>query len=175
MSRFQYDPSLSFFDVTEPIVEHAIASHWLSIVTRAGHHVEVNGVPGTGKTPVVSDFLRSSLRCDVAASRWSSVTMSLSARTQASHVFDVFEQRLHKRRAAVVGAAAGKRVVLFTDDVSLPDKEEYGATPPVELLRSVLGSSAGYWDRKRHIFKHVVDVVAVAACGQTGNGTNEHP
>jgi hypothetical protein len=43
-------------------------------------------------------------------------------------------------------APDGQRLMLFLDDINLPAKEQYGAQPPLELLRS-LQDKGGMYDR----------------------------
>ncbi|KAJ1494154.1 P-loop containing dynein motor region D4-domain-containing protein, partial [Baffinella frigidus] len=66
------------------------------------------------------------------------------------------------------------KLVCFIDDVNMPAREEYGAQPPVELLRLCTDTleyyrlAGGIWDKK----KLWNDVVFVGACGPPGGGRN---
>lgn len=61
-----------------------------------------------------------------------------SAQTSSKNLQERMESKLSKKRGAtVLGAPPGKRLVFFVDDINMPALEEYGASPPIELLRQV--------------------------------------
>ena len=64
----------------------------------------------------------------------------------------------------MLGPPPGKRLALFVDDVNMPALEQYGAAPPVELLRLLL-DRGGLYDRGKPFWKDVIDVTLVCACG----------
>lgn len=63
----------------------------------------------------------------------------------------------------------GKKLVVFIDDINMPSVEQYGAQPPIELLRQMVDYKGAY-DRKALNWKDLDQTVIVAASAPPGGG-----
>ncbi|KAK3576323.1 hypothetical protein CHS0354_039732 [Potamilus streckersoni] len=100
-----------------------------------------------------------------------STMIQFSAQTSAARLQAQIVLKLIKKGKDTLGAPKGRKVVMFVDDLNMPAPEEYGAQPPLELLRQFLELN-GFYDTKTLVWKDILDVSIVAACGPTGGGRN---
>jgi len=80
---------------------------------------------------------------------------------------------MQKLRKGVYGPSDGKQGVIFVDDISMPQKEKWGAQPPIELLRQWMDYQGWYdvQDPERN-FRKLINVRFSAAMGPPGGGRN---
>ena len=53
--------------------------------------------------------------------------------------------------------------------MNMPKKENYGAQPPIEILRQLI-DNGGWYDRSERTWKKIVDTTIMAAMGVPGGG-----
>ncbi|GBF98747.1 dynein heavy chain axonemal [Raphidocelis subcapitata] len=159
--NYTCDPDKRFSQIVVPTVDTVRYSFLLDTLLAGGHHALVVGETGTGKTLTVA----AKLTGPAAPPELAPLLLTFSARTSAGMVQDIIDAKMDKRRKGVFGPPAGKRAVVFVDDLNMPQararRERYFAQPPLELLRQ--------W------FDHggqLVDTQFVAAMGPPGGGRN---
>nr|CAJ2469593.1 unnamed protein product [Leishmania braziliensis] len=172
--EFHYNASASYFDLLVPTEQTAVLQYLLHSATTTHHHTLLNGLTGTGKSSTVNSYLLQSLHTEDVASSIAAFRFTLSAQTSAQALQNTIEMKLTRRKGDhEFGAPPGKTMmVAVIDDCNVPQLEEYGAAPPVELLRQMI-TQGGFYDRKRLFFKEVVQTMLIACCGEPGGGKNE--
>ncbi len=154
-----------FHAIVVPTIDSVRHERYISLLVSHGHHVLCMGTTGTGKSVTVKMLLKE----EVATAGFSSINLNFSARTSANSTQDAIVSKLDRRRKGVVGPPLGQRCIVFVDDISMPEKEKYGAQPPIELLRQWMDHS-GWYDRKKNSFCQLVDIQFLAAMGPPGGG-----
>eukprot|EP01012_Entosiphon_sulcatum_P032728 TRINITY_DN4157_c0_g3_i1.p1 TRINITY_DN4157_c0_g3~~TRINITY_DN4157_c0_g3_i1.p1 ORF type:complete len:4135 (-),score=940.22 TRINITY_DN4157_c0_g3_i1:62-12466(-) len=171
--RFTYKKDMPYFQILVPTVDTTIYRSLLKLLVSVDRCVLINGPTGVGKSQVIQNFLFEALRTDSPESEYGSFDGTFSAQTSSHNLQERMETKLHKKKANLLGAPTGKkRVLFFIDDINMPALEEYGASPPLELLRQVL-DQGGFYDRKKILWRDVADLSVIAACGPPGGGKNE--
>eukprot|EP00761_Pharyngomonas_kirbyi_P008673 gb/GECH01008685.1/.p1 GENE.gb/GECH01008685.1/~~gb/GECH01008685.1/.p1 ORF type:complete len:4033 (+),score=845.30 gb/GECH01008685.1/:1-12099(+) len=165
--NFKYSSKLPFFRMVVPTVDTVRYSYLLKQLLQVGKPVLFTGETGVGKTVIVSNTLeekRETLNLE-------HVTVQFSAQTSSSRTQSMIESKLHQTKKNLYGAPNGKKMIVFVDDLNMPKLEEYGASPPIELLRQLIGQK-GFYHREEYFWINIKDVTIVAACGPPGGGKN---
>jgi dynein heavy chain len=154
----------TFNSIVVPTID-TIRNEWLlERLLKKGFHVMCTGDTGTGKSVSIKNKLLSGM-----PSNFNSITLNFSAQTSANQTQDLIDSKLDKRRKGVIGPPLGMITVVFVDDLNMPAKEEYGAQPPIEILRQWM-DHRGWYDRKENEFRRLVDIQFCAAMGPPGGG-----
>ncbi|KAM7536598.1 hypothetical protein Aperf_G00000086397 [Anoplocephala perfoliata] len=165
--KFNYNKNEPFFNYLVPTVDTVRYGKLLEQLLLARQSILFTGDTGVGKTAIT----RSSLERLQAKDNYLPIFVNFSAQTSSQRTQEMIVNKLEKRRKGVIGAAKGRRAVLFVDDLNMPKMDTYGSQPPIELLRQ-FQDFRGFYDRDKLTWIEVEDVTLLAACGPPGGGRN---
>ncbi len=96
----------------------------------------VTGSAGVGKSSLIRSCLK--LLEGPCSITWKH--LRFSARTQARDIQKTIEGALEKKRKTKLAPPGSAHLVLFVDDVNMPEPDAFGAQPALELLRQLQDS-----------------------------------
>ena len=166
---FEYNAAVPFYQMLVPTVTTVTYQWLLDSLLSVNRAAYLTGGSGVGKSAVIGDFFNGSR----GSSAYSLTSLTFSAQTTSAAVQSSVEAKLVKYRKNLLGAAANVRCVVCVDDINLCGVEQFGAQPPVELLRQ-LCEYGGWYDRDKLFFKQITGCVLLcAAAPAKGGGRHE--
>ena len=157
----------AYTSIIVPTVDTIRYTFLIDTLVTHGKNFLFVGPTGTGKTAYIKRHVASGIDSEL----YSYTFMNFSAQTSANMTQDIVDGKLDKRKKGTFGPPPGKKMIVFVDDLNMPQVEEYGAQPPIELLRQFMDYS-GWYDRRELTFRNLVDMQFIAAMGPPGGGRN---
>lgn len=126
------------------------------------------GPTGTGKSFYLKNYMMTKLPLDEYVPSFVKFTIQ----TSANFTQDMILSKLIKRKRGVYGPPFGRVCVVFVDDMNMPAKDQYGAQPPIELLRQLLDYKHWY-DLQDTSKVYLKDILLLSAISPTGGSRQE--
>ena len=160
----------SLSSIIVPTVDTERYTYLLDLAVQHRHHTAFVGATGTGKTAYILAHL-----AQLDKARFQTLLLSFSSQTTETGTQKVLESGLTKRRKNVLGPEPGRFMLVHVDDLNLPAVEEYGAQPPLELLRQCINCGGWYGPAPDMAFTRVIDVAFIGSLQPPGGGRNPVP
>uniref|UniRef100_A0A2C9JWZ0 AAA+ ATPase domain-containing protein n=1 Tax=Biomphalaria glabrata TaxID=6526 RepID=A0A2C9JWZ0_BIOGL len=165
---YKHNPDLKFYEILVPTVDTVRATWLLQMMVRIKRPVVLIGETGTSKTATIANFLRT-----LDQEQHLLLNMNFSSRTTSMDVQRNVESNVEKRTKDTYGPPPGKRLIIFIDDMNMPQVDTYGTQQPIALLKLLL-ERGGLYDRGKDLnWKNMRDMGYIAAMGKAGGGRNE--
>ncbi|KAL3317579.1 Dynein heavy chain 10, axonemal [Cichlidogyrus casuarinus] len=166
--EYQHDRNKSFTQILVPTMETVRVTSIVDLMVACNRPILLVGETGTSKTAICQSFLR-----DLDQDKYLVLPMNFSSRTTSLDVQRNLEANVEKRGKDTYGPVSGKKLLIFIDDLNMPQVDTYGTQQPITLLKLVI-ERHGLYDRGKDLnWKRMQDMKYLGAMGKPGGGRND--
>ncbi|KAL9651290.1 hypothetical protein ABK040_001243 [Willaertia magna] len=159
--EYQPVPGGRFSDIIIPTIDTVRYTTMLKTFVSLGKPVLFIGSSGTAKTVMIKNFIKDMTEGN---DKLTSLSINFSSRTSSLDLQRTLEDNTEKRVGDNYGPLQQKRMIVFIDDLNMPNFDKYGTQQPIALLKLILERN-GFYERKTPTlaFKRLMDMQYVAA------------
>ena len=177
LQEFEYSPTMRWSEILVPTINTKRFSYLLRRAIQSKYPIYLSGITGTGKTVLCQNIVKEMSDQGLITPlpfTFSAKTTSLQVQTQIASKMNIL--RIDKKTLfgyekvhCLMPKFPDKTLVIHIDDINMPEVEQYGAQPPIELLRQLIDQN-GFYDRQALQWREVQKTVIVATSVPPGNG-----
>ncbi|GMF23629.1 unnamed protein product [Phytophthora lilii] len=158
----------NFSRVFVPTTDSVLYSFILASCMRTEKPILFVGESGTAKTVTIQSYLK-----DLDQQTCSTLSINFSSRTSSLDVQTNIQANVDKRSGKIYGPPAGKKLLIFIDDLNMPKVDLYGTQQPIALLHFVMNRGSIYDRGKELDLRILKDLLFIGAMGPPGGGRNQ--
>ncbi|CAG9317056.1 unnamed protein product [Blepharisma stoltei] len=166
--QFVYNPNVPFNEIFVPTVDTVKYEYLLKLNIISQKPMFLLGPTGVGKSVLVKNTI------NILQEKMSlhPIFLTFSAQTNVQITQNSIVSKLDQKRKDLLGGPGINKVVIMIDDVNMPNIEEFGAQPPIELIRQLI--DGGYfYERSKYYQLRVIDTTVICCAAPPEGG--RHP
>ncbi|XP_068620684.1 dynein axonemal heavy chain 5 [Battus philenor] len=172
MTNYQYPDTAApdYSSILVPIVDNVRINYLINCIAKQGKAVLLLGEQGSAKTVMMKAYMK-----NANPEQYMGRSFNFSSATSPYHFQKTIESYVEKRSGMTFGPPGGKKMLVFIDDINLPQINEWGDQITNEIVRQTMSMGGFYSLEKPGDFTTIVDIHFLGAMGQPGGGRNDIP
>lgn len=165
MTNYQYPDTATpdYSSILVPIIDNVRINYLIHCIAKQGKAVLLLGEQGSAKTVMMKAYMK-----NTNPEQFMGRSFNFSSATSPYQFQKTIESYVEKRSGMTFGPPGGKKMLVFIDDINLPQINEWGDQITNEIVRQTMSMGGFYSLEKPGDFTTIVDIQFLGAMGQPG-------